>query len=86
MLPAQNNVTPLHCAVHYDHVNIALLLLEEGASPHAVAKNGYSPLHIAVIEYYTISKVNVTNYRNKMLLLGSQKSNGHCYDIAGVHR
>lgn len=40
-------MTPLICAVHYDHVNIALLLLEEGASPHAIAKNGYTPLHIA---------------------------------------
>lgn len=40
-------MTPLHCAVHYDHVNIALLLLEENASPHTIAKNGYTPLHIA---------------------------------------
>jgi len=40
-------VTPLHCAAHYDHVNVALLLLEKGASPHATAKNGYCPLHIA---------------------------------------
>lgn len=40
-------MTPLHCAAHYDHVNIALLLLEEKASPHATAKNGYTPLHIA---------------------------------------
>jgi ankyrin len=28
-------------------VNVALLLLEKGASPHATAKNGYCPLHIA---------------------------------------
>lgn len=34
-------------AAHYDHVNVALLLLEKGASPHATAKNGYTPLHIA---------------------------------------
>ena len=34
-------------AAHYDHVNVALLLLESNASPHATAKNGYTPLHIA---------------------------------------
>lgn len=26
---------------------MALLLLDKGASPHATAKNGYTPLHIA---------------------------------------
>ena len=39
-------VTPLHVAAHYDHQNVALLLLDKGASPHASAKNGYTPLHI----------------------------------------
>lgn len=34
-------------AAHYDHVNVALLLLEKGASPHAAARNGYTPLHVA---------------------------------------
>ena len=33
-------------AAHYDHQNVALLLLDKGASPHASAKNGYTPLHI----------------------------------------
>ena len=39
-------MTPLHVAAHYDHQNVALLLLDKGASPHASAKNGYTPLHI----------------------------------------
>lgn len=43
----QNGVTPLHVASHYDHQGIALLLLDKGASPHAIAKNGHTPLHIA---------------------------------------
>lgn len=34
----KNGVTPLHVAAHYDHINVALLLLESGASPHAAAK------------------------------------------------
>ena len=34
-------------ASHYDHQSVALLLLDKGASPHAAAKNGYTPLHIA---------------------------------------
>ena len=44
---SQNDLTPLHCAVHYKHANIALLLLQHAASPHVTARNGYSPLHIA---------------------------------------
>uniref|UniRef100_A0A8C4HWC6 Ankyrin-3 n=1 Tax=Dicentrarchus labrax TaxID=13489 RepID=A0A8C4HWC6_DICLA len=32
---------------HYDNQKVALLLLDQGASPHAAAKNGYTPLHIA---------------------------------------
>lgn len=43
----KNDLTPLHCAVHYNHGNIALLLLQHAASPHVTARNGYSPLHIA---------------------------------------
>lgn len=34
-------------AAHYDFVDVAILLLVKGASPHATAKNGYTPLHIA---------------------------------------
>lgn len=43
----KNGVTPLHVASHYDHQNVALLLLNKGASPHSTAKNGHTPLHIA---------------------------------------
>lgn len=34
----QNGLTPLHVAAHYDNQDVALLLLEKGASPHATAK------------------------------------------------
>lgn len=34
----KNGVTPLHVASHYDHQNVALLLLDKGASPHATGK------------------------------------------------
>ena len=33
--------------MHYNHDNIALLLLQHAASPHVTARNGYTPLHIA---------------------------------------
>lgn len=36
--PLQNGLTPLHVAAHYDHQEVAVLLLERGASPHATAK------------------------------------------------
>lgn len=55
----QNGVTPLHVASHYDHQNVALLLLEKGASPHAMAKNGHSPLHIAARKNQVRSIKNV---------------------------
>lgn len=34
----KNGLTPLHVATHYNHVNIAQLLLENRANPHASAK------------------------------------------------
>ena len=34
----KNGLTPLHVATHYNHVNVALLLLNNKASPHSVAK------------------------------------------------
>lgn len=34
----QNGLTPLHVAAHYDNQNVALLLLDKGASPHTMAK------------------------------------------------
>lgn len=43
----QNGVTPLHVASHYDNQAVALMLLDKQASPHATAKNGHTPLHIA---------------------------------------
>lgn len=38
LVPPQNGLTPLHVAAHYDNQAVALLLLDKGASPHAVAK------------------------------------------------
>lgn len=35
---SQNGLTPLHVAAHYDNQEVALLLLEKEASPHATAK------------------------------------------------
>lgn len=34
----QSGLTPLHVAAHYDNQKVALLLLDQGASPHAPAK------------------------------------------------
>lgn len=34
----QSGLTPLHVAAHYDNQRVALLLLDQGASPHAAAK------------------------------------------------
>lgn len=34
-------------ASHYDNQAVALMLLDKQASPHATAKNGHTPLHIA---------------------------------------
>jgi len=34
-------------ASHYNHQDTVFLLLDNGASPHMAAKNGYTPLHIA---------------------------------------
>lgn len=36
----QNGLTPLHVAAHYDNQDVALLLLDKGASPHSTAKVG----------------------------------------------
>lgn len=60
-------MTPLHVASHYDHQNVALLLLDKGASPHAMAKNGHTPLHIAarknqVNNLKDTSKLNIIIY------------------------
>lgn len=34
----RNGLTPLHVATHYNHVNVALLLLEKDADPCIAAK------------------------------------------------
>lgn len=34
----QYGLTPLHVAAHYDNQQVAMLLLDKGASPHATAK------------------------------------------------
>lgn len=34
----QSGLTPLHVAAHYDNQRVALLLLDQGASPHSAAK------------------------------------------------
>lgn len=58
----QNDISPLHLACHYDHPNVANLLLEEGASPHLASQNGHTPLHIAArknqVIYYIQFSIN----------------------------
>ena len=61
----KNGVTPLHVAAHYDHQNVALLLLDKGASPHAAANNGYTPLHIT-------SKKNQLDIATSLLEYGAK--------------
>lgn len=39
-LLSQNGLTPLHVAAHYDNQDVALLLLDKGATPHSTAKVG----------------------------------------------
>lgn len=34
----QYGLTPLHVAAHYDNQQVAMMLLDKGASPHATAK------------------------------------------------
>lgn len=40
-------VSKILTLIFFSVQNVALLLLDKGASPHATAKNGYTPLHIA---------------------------------------
>lgn len=46
-------------------MDVALLLLEKRASPHAAAKNGYSPLHIAAKKNQMDIANNLLNYGAK---------------------
>nr|VZI30037.1 unnamed protein product [Spirometra erinaceieuropaei] len=43
----RNGLTPLHMAVHYNHVQLVELLLDHGADASCAAGNGYTALHIA---------------------------------------
>lgn len=56
-------------ASHYDHQNVALLLLDRGASPHAVAKNGYTPLHIAAKKNQVTNLSYIYPPKNQIALL-----------------
>lgn len=51
----QNGLTPLHVAAHYDNQDVALLLLDKGASPHATAKVRQLILKTNVLKYKTIA-------------------------------
>ena len=61
----QNDISPLHLACHYDHPNVANLLLEKGASPHLASQNGHTPLHIAARK----NQVVPTIFHSKMAKL-----------------
>jgi len=37
----KNGLTPLHVATHYNSVEVAQLLMEHKANPHAAAKVGF---------------------------------------------
>ena len=47
---SQEQQTPLHIAARMGNVDNVLLLLQHGADPEAVTKDGYTPLHIAAKE------------------------------------
>lgn len=42
--------TPLHVASRLGNADIAMLLLQHGASPQATTRDLYTPLHIAAKE------------------------------------
>uniref|UniRef100_A0A670IRX5 Ankyrin 3 n=1 Tax=Podarcis muralis TaxID=64176 RepID=A0A670IRX5_PODMU len=73
-----HGLTPLHVAAHYDNQKVALLLLDQGASPHASAKNGYTPLHIA-------SKKNQMDIATTLLEYGADANAVTRQGIAPVH-
>jgi ankyrin repeat protein len=47
-LVIQDGVTALHAAIDHENVQIALLLLENGADPNQAEANGTTPLHLAL--------------------------------------
>ena len=51
--PGGNHVTPLHAALIMEHLDIALLLLENGADVESRGIEGQTPLHIASDRGYT---------------------------------
>lgn len=42
-----NGSTPLHLSLTHNHVNLALMLLEKGATPDVCDDTGLTPLHLA---------------------------------------
>jgi ankyrin repeat protein len=44
-----DNATLLHDAVQHNHPELTQLLLEDGADPNAVTKDGLTPLHMAAM-------------------------------------
>lgn len=64
----QNDITPLLLACHYDHPNVAQLLLEKGASPHLASQNGQTPLHIAARKNQVRSPENTLVFMNKKII------------------
>lgn len=59
--------TPLHVASRLGNADIAMLLLQHGASPHATTRDLYTPLHIAAKEGQ--EEVRLKNYFNIIIFL-----------------
>lgn len=54
---SQDGLTPLHVAVHYDNQQVALLLLDKGASPQSAAKVRVTIFPILPKYYYTLKYI-----------------------------
>jgi ankyrin repeat protein len=66
----KNNLTPLHVAVHCNHSDVAMLLLDHGASPHVAAKVSLRfPSHLAKSQFSSQNlKVNLFFPQNSYAL------------------
>jgi len=53
----KNQLTPLHVATHYNHVDVALFLLEKEASPHCTTK-------VTQIIDDNVKQVEILNFTN----------------------
>lgn len=62
----QSGLTPLHVAAHYDNQRVALLLLDQGASPHSAAKVS-TPNHTDSDSHHSLHVVNVKYIRRARL-------------------